>query len=203
MCVWVNEYLANNIITTQTIDTMSLVLIVLLKFKVLKVLQMKLYYVNNCNVNAKFLIWCFNVWSWCQYFLCLDEASLSFSVMLTGTLAFPGGYAMFAAEFSSLCGSPSGAQRQHMGRTGPLTQQHRVFERFPRDVVNAWITRVNPQIAVGSDAHYLRASFVCMSYLWLFLFLDAQSSDAPQTHFYQTASRLCLCLLCWKIESLF
>lgn len=56
---------------------------------------------------------------------------LSFSVMLTGTLVSPGGYAMFAAELSSLCGSPSGAQRQHVGRTGPLTQQHRVFERFP------------------------------------------------------------------------
>lgn len=127
---------------------------------------------------------------------------LSFSVMLTGTLVSPGGYAMFAAELSSLCGSPSGAQRQHVGRTGPLTQQHRVFERFPRDVVNAWITRANPQIAVSSDAHYLSASFICMSYLCLFLFLDAQSSDALQTHFYQTASRLFLCLLCWKIESL-
>lgn len=103
---------------------------------------------------------------------------------------------MFAAEFSSLCGSPSGAQRQHVGRTGPLTQQHRVFERFPRDDVNAWITRVNPQIAVSSDAHYLSDSFICMSYLCLFLFLDAQSSDALQTHFYQTASRLFLCLFC-------
>lgn len=79
----------------------------------------------------------------------------------------------------------------------------RVFERFPRDTVNMWITCVNPQIAVSSDAHYLSASFICMSYLCLFLFLDAQSSDALQTHFYQTASRLFLCLLCWKIEPLF
>lgn len=53
-------------------------------------------------------------------------------VMLTGPLAFPGGYVMFAAEFSFLCESPTGGRTQQAGRIGPLTQQQQVFEYVPR-----------------------------------------------------------------------
>lgn len=110
--------------------------------------------------------------------------------MLTGTPALPGGARlMFALEFIFLCGSPAELRGS---RRGDPARWPNSTPRLSVAPLGRPINRLNPQIAVSSDAHYLAALFFihlsefCSSVLFSFSFLDAQSSDAPQTHFYRS-----------------
>lgn len=110
--------------------------------------------------------------------------------MLTGTPALPGGARlMFALEFIFLCGSPAELRGS---RRGDPARWPNSTPRLSVAPLGRPINRLNPQIAVSSDAHYLAALFFihlsefCSSVLFFFSFLDAQSSDAPQTHFYRS-----------------
>lgn len=110
--------------------------------------------------------------------------------MLTGTPALPGGARlMFALEFIFLCGSPAELRGS---RRGDPARWPNSTPRLSVAPLGRPINRLNPQIAVSSDAHYLAALFFihlsefCSSVFFFFSFLDAQSSDAPQTHFYRS-----------------